>query len=74
MIKIDCQKRNEIPIYNRFQKPFISKVTRFFKFSLTRTVTWSAKTASFTSMGKLFNTINIGIDVAKDELIIFLNR
>lgn len=41
--------------------------------SLTRTVTRSIKTASFTSMGNLINTANIGIDVAKDELVIFFD-
>ena len=45
----------------------------FLQFSLTRTVTWSPKTASFTSMGNLINTANIGIDVAKDELVIFFD-
>jgi transposase len=54
-----------------YQKPHVSRTLAFDSSILTRTVVWSAKTVSFTSMGNLSKTKNIGIDVAKDELVIF---
>ena len=52
-------------------RPNVSSTPAFSSSILTRTVVWSTKTVSFTSMGNELKTKNIGIDVAKDELVIF---
>jgi len=73
MIKSSCHLETRCRYTTGHPKTVSEQGTCFFNFSLTRTVTRSAKTASFTSMGNLLNTFNIGIDVAKDELVIFFD-